>query len=177
MHQITKKALSPDAQVENCVRGILDAFNQDPENFKETTLPQPRNETNATTNVTTTITDPWEPCKSEVELIEVDLVAVSNRDVLVTVLVTNIKDRFKCLYYSYRNSVLSESQEIMAADQGKLLEVGDGSSFCGVTCIQGASSSCSQWEVKFPLKPLFETLTEDEIWGGAPRKSALFHLL
>ena len=69
MYQITKKALSPDAQVENCVRGILDDFNRDPENFNDT-LPQAINvtTTNVTTNVTTTTTirEPWKPCEDDV---------------------------------------------------------------------------------------------------------------
>ncbi len=50
MYQITKKALSPDAQVENCVRVILDDFNWSPEKFNETTLPPA---INVTASVTT----------------------------------------------------------------------------------------------------------------------------
>ncbi|KAL3784268.1 hypothetical protein ACHAW5_005992, partial [Stephanodiscus triporus] len=172
MYQITKKALSPDAQIENCVRGILDDFNLDPENFKAL-LPQPRNETNATTNVTTIITDPWEPCKSEMESIEVDSVAISNSD--RDVLVANIKDRFKCLYYSYRNKVLGESKEVMRGDPSKLLEVGDGSNFCGSTCtydpwveldICGVYECCFIWKNDFADQPLFETVNEDKTQGG-----------
>ena len=178
MHQITKKALSPDAQIENCVRGILDDFNQDPENFKAT------------------ISTPWQPCKYEVGLIKVKSVAISLAD--QGVLVANIKDRFKCLYYSFRNKVLGESREVMAEEPNKLLEVGDGI-ICGSTCdflttpdnwppcnlltsqcggvwnfglwqlCNQRSSQCGiciRWRFDFPNEPLFETVNEDKTQGG-----------
>ncbi|KAL3768372.1 hypothetical protein ACHAW5_005210 [Stephanodiscus triporus] len=156
IHQIIKKALSPDAQIENCVRGILDDFNEDPANFKNT------------------ITDPWEPCKSELGTIKVNSRAISTAD--CDALVANIKDRFKCLYYSYRNKILGESSAAMAEDLSKLIEVGDDSSFCGSICTQEYDNPyfginiCVNSDSKFPNKPLFEPVNEDTIKGGSGRE-------
>ncbi|KAL3786294.1 hypothetical protein ACHAW5_001907 [Stephanodiscus triporus] len=148
MYQITKKALSPDAQIENCVRGIMDDFNQDPANFKAT-LPKPRNVTNATTNKTTTITDPWEPCKSQVDLTFENVL----KQAIIDKTVANIKKRFKCLYYSYRNKVFGEDLDAI-----KELEAGEERNPC----------------LGFFDKPLFETATEDEIKGGGFGLAAFF---
>jgi hypothetical protein len=81
--------LSPDAQVENCVSRILDVFDRDPKNFDEI-LPPAKNVTNSTTNVTTTIRDPWIPCKSQVGSIQANSldISIADRDTLVA----NIKD-------------------------------------------------------------------------------------
>ena len=144
MYQITKKGLSPDAQVENCVRGILDDFNRDPERFKET-LPPARNVTDTTTNVTTTIRDPWKPCEDEARSINTPL-----RGFVSIVVPINIKNRFKCLYYSYRYKVLNGDTSTM-----KDLEENDNNKFC-----QGV------WAQEFLNKPLFETVKEDQVDGG-----------
>jgi hypothetical protein len=117
MYQITKKALSPDAQVENCVRVILDDFNRSPEKFNETTLSPAINVTasvttdNVTTNVMTTVRDPWKPCHDQVGLIQVNSPDISDAD--HDAIVANIRDRFKCLYYSYRNRVLCKDPTAM----------------------------------------------------------------
>ncbi len=162
--------MSPDAQVENCISRILDDFNLDPENFDEN-LPPAKNVTNSTTNVTTTIRDPWKPCESQVGSIQVNSshISIADRDTLVA----NIKDRFKCLYYSYRNRVLGEDPAAM-----KELEVGDDR--CGSRCVYeltseqcnlvklflGSSGCCLKWENDFLDMPLFETVNEDKIQGG-----------
>ena len=190
MYQITKKALSPDAQVENCVRGILDDFNRDPENFNDT-LPPAINvttttsvtnaTTNVTTNVSTTITtrEPWKPCEDDVGKIRVNssLISTADRDTLVA----NIKDRFKCLYYSYRKRVLGEDPTAM-----QVLEGGDENSFCGSTCTWSWEDyfleffdmtfacpfslpyqCCVVWENTFLNAPLFDTVKEDKTTGGS----------
>ncbi len=99
------------------------------------------------------------------------LEAISNFD--RDVIVANIKDRFKCLYYSYRNKVLGESKEAMTVDPNKLLEPDDGLNICGSTCIsslnncnQFLANCCYAWIYEFPNKPLFETVKEDNIQGG-----------
>jgi len=182
MYQITKKALSPDAQVEICVREILDEFNRDPNKFNET-LPPARNVTtpvttvNVTTNVTTTINvtttvrDPWKPCNEQVGLIQVNSSDISDND--REAIVDNIRDRFKCLYYSYRNRVLGEDPTAM-----KELEAQDNENFCGSKCLVklddcGGSAfasffyqCCLQWESDFIDVPLFLTINEDRTQGG-----------
>lgn len=177
MYQITKKALSPDAQVENCVRVILDDFNRSPEKFNETTLSPAINVTasvttdNVTTNVTTTVRDPWKPCHDQVGLIQVNASYISDAD--RDAIVANIRDRFKCLYYSYRNRVLGEDPTAMTE-----LEAHDNENFCGSTCLAAEDNCgensfgslfyrcCYSWQNDFLDVPLFLTNKEDRPQGG-----------
>ena len=100
--------LSQDAIIENCVRGILDVFNQDPENF----------------NSTRTRLLLLEPCKSE-------FVRFGWFDSYVDAVVANIKDRFKCLYYSYLNRVLERKKEEIFSEKTWLIEKDDENTVCG----------------------------------------------
>ena len=170
MYQITKKALSPDSQVESCVRGILEVFNRDPDNF-DTVLPPRFN----------SIREPWKPCYEEAGKIQVEGTAISIDERLN--IVNNIKDRFKCLYYSYKNRVLGEAPIDMT-----LLEVGDSTTFCGSYCIidnrpctkfcPDENPNCCECQTTdnpyccisrkndFLNEPLFLTRDEDATQGG-----------
>ena len=98
IHQITDKALSPEAQVEDCIRGILDAFNGDPDHFKENL--------------------PVDPCGDQVALVKVNSETLPDGDQRAAV--ADIRERFKCLYYSYAASSSGASADFPELDPGDL---------------------------------------------------------
>ena len=88
--------MSPEAQVEDCIRGILDAFNGDPERFNDNL--------------------PDNPCGAQVALVKVNSEILSDSDQRAAV--ADIRERFKCLYYSYAASSSGASGYFPELDPG-----------------------------------------------------------